>query len=340
MFLSQQLITWGNAWTSTDNGKSWGSYPIDGNSSAIDMLWARNQFVYVGQGDFANIFASADGIHWTPCNTGSASFTSFRKVIYANNQFVTVGIGYAEPDFSVIGTSPDGLNWNISSFPNPPNYNVVYLNSVAWGNGRYVTVGSYENESSKAFYQSIHGKHLVNPTDVQTTNQTTNMTATSSDGINWTVTQPQAVAFNDIIWDGKQFVAVGTQNESGKQHSIIATSTDGSTWTTIRDSASEECFLSIAYANNTYVVVGVATIAYMTPSIVYTSHDAKTWTTQSLPVDSTFTVNDVKFKTDQFVISGSTLAGDGAGGEVLTSRDGAHWNVSLSNVLYGLTAVG
>ena len=98
-------------------------------------------------------------------------------------------------------------------------------NAIAYGNGKYVAVGS------------------------------SGYVTTSTDGINWTT--PKQIAGSSYTWNGiiyanGKFVACG-------QYSYIAVSTNGTNWTTYKvDSSATYNWADIAYGNSKFVVVGVA----------------------------------------------------------------------------------
>jgi hypothetical protein len=132
---------------------------------------------------------------------------------------------------------------------------------------------------------------------------------TSTNGSEWKSVElgeiEKKYSITDIIWDGKQFIAIGAQNSYG----IIMTSPDGITWTT-RISETVEGFNSIIYNGNIYVVVGLRAI--------YTSDDAIVWTKVQNVLDKP--INDIAWNGEKFIAVSFN-------GNILTSVNGTQWTV-------------
>lgn len=133
---------------------------------------------------------------------------------------------------------------------------------------------------------------------------------TSTDGFEWKSIElgkiEKKYTISDIIWDGKQFIAIGAQNVYG----IIMTSPDGVTWTT-RISETVEGFNSIVYNGDIYVVVGLRAI--------YTSDDAVVWTKVQNVLDKP--IKDIAWSGEKFVAVNYK-------GDILTSVNGTQWTVN------------
>lgn len=310
----------GSVFRSTDNGGTWQSYVFDQDqgSQLNDILWVNNMFIGVGLGDEEDgvIYASPNGKDWA--YIAGYIFGSFDRVYYLNNLYFALG------DVGLV-SSADAVNWQGVNIPNPSGYNTLFLNGLAYGKGQYVLTGFYENESqTKSKFKRISAHSFRSATD-----PTYMFTATSTDAINWTVTQ-QTPSYSDIIWDGTQFVAASFSG-------VIATSPDGVNWTTQYNSNGAQWLKSMVYVNGTYVVLG-QTQAAPYPPVLLTSKDAKTWTNQSLPVPASFAIGELKYKNHAFVISGTDMGGNGA--EILQSTDAIHWNVIFSQGSIGTYSIG
>jgi hypothetical protein len=111
------------------NGRSTNGFQWLVGTQALSL-----QSVTFGKGlyvavDHQQIFTSTNGLNWslqTP-----AVLQSYSKIIFGNDTFMALGGAGAG-----IQTSPDGTNWSLAL---PP---INYLFSAAYGNGRFVAVGS------------------------------------------------------------------------------------------------------------------------------------------------------------------------------------------------------
>ncbi len=152
----------------------------DGVDWTIHDLHSVYQYnIAYGNGTFATVgngfnFTSTDGANWTPHAQPTAGSANFRGLVYGNGKFVAVGDGVIlyssdganwsyqtaningnygqlkgltfgggrfvaiDPDWGVILTSTDGANWSYL----PPSFRVKFINSIAYGNGQFVGVGS------------------------------------------------------------------------------------------------------------------------------------------------------------------------------------------------------
>ena len=100
--------------------------------------------------------------------------------------------------------------------------------------------------------------------------------AYSTNGTDWNENDLSYILYDVIFADG-QFVAVG--NDDG--YPIIATSTDGSTWTTSEISTNQLSLFGITYGNGLYVCSAAD------GNRIYSSSDLSTWTTSSSLPDTT-----------------------------------------------------
>ncbi len=148
--------------------------------------------------------------------------------------------------FTVTGGVSTPTTWTLRNSPS------AYLfNSVAHGNGTFVAVGA--------------GKTIM----------------TSSNGVSWT-TQTGAdanyFAGNAITWDGSQFIMVGDSSNLSSYAPLIATSSDGKSWTRRTWTHSGATQLTDVTGNtNRLTAVGLGATV-----ITSTDHGA-TWSTESTP---------------------------------------------------------
>jgi hypothetical protein len=159
---------------------------------------------------------------------------------------------------------------------NPIGYMGISLGSVAYGQGRYVAVGSY-------------------------TVSDTGMIQTSEDGVNWTMRSPQGdsiLDLADIAFGDGTFVAVGWDYYAGRN---LYHSTDGINWTS-HTNATVSNFYRVAYGGGLFVAVGDGMLYNSYPYVytnlnIYTSPDGITWTGRSsgAPASDVHTITDVAY---------------------------------------------
>lgn len=140
-----------------------------------------------------------DGINWNTSTMPNSR--NWGHPFYGDGKFIV-----ADYSSGIFAYSSDGINWTevTVSLPNPSNS--WRFCKGCYGNGRYIMIFN----DSQANYTGWGGSSIK---------------VTSLDGINWTYSylpnQPFTVI--DIIFDGTQFVLLGTGGE-------VKTSTDGETW--------------------------------------------------------------------------------------------------------------
>ncbi len=174
------------------------------------------------------------------------------------------------------------------------------INSICYGNGKFVAVGS----SGKMAY--------------------------SYDGVNWTSVSDSKFGttyiYNVCYGNGK-FVAVG---DGGK----MAYSSDGITWTSVSDSEfnADTSIKGICYGNGKFVAVGYSTDMYNSGGRMSYSSDGITWTRVT---DSRFGTSDILnvcYGNGKFVAVGSEA-------RIVYSSDGVTWDTTVSSgigLIYGV----
>ncbi|GAB4030467.1 T9SS type A sorting domain-containing protein [Spirosoma jeollabukense] len=291
--------------TSTD-GITWTSqlpgYGMD--YTMYDITYGNGQFVAVGY--YGVILTSPNGSTWTKRDIGILD--TMLGVVYANNQFITVGTS--------IRRSTDGATWQATNAPDGQSN----LNSVAYGNGRYVIFGTSNASGSKGqLLTSTDGVTFTRtefaaypaPSDVVfgmnlfvSVDYYGNILS-SSDGLTWTF-RKLGSSFKAITYGKGRYVAVG----SGQ----AMVSTNGLTWTASSPLLSVN-FQDITYGNGLFVAVGSS-------GIIYTSPDGLSWT--SRVSNTTNTLSGIAYDNGYFVAVGS------GGGNVRRSTDGITWTGSGS----------
>ena len=163
----------GNVYVSPD-GVNWTLVSTAGPFRSRAVAYSPTAgFVAVGSPDFVTgeIWSSPDAITWTK----QAVANALNDVVWANNQFVTVGNNGA------IHTSPDGITWTTQVSGTAASLYDVNANATT-----YLAAGS----SSTTVFTSIDG--------ISWLPQTTGLAAAAWSG--------------DIVWTGDQFLVSGTAN--------------------------------------------------------------------------------------------------------------------------------
>jgi hypothetical protein len=307
------------------DGVSWTHLATIPNHRLGDIVCVGGKFVAVGQS--GGILTSADGTTWKVTAAPEIK-DRLNAVAYADGTYVAVGDG------GVVVTSTDGENWT-----EQVSLGSDTLRDVAYGNGRFVTVGGYdtaciysstdsgETWSKYAFGMTCYG--LLRSVEYDGSqfvavgyrpNAVAPNLFTSADGQTWTRRSniPSDVSFGSVAGGGDVWVAACFRYG-------IVTSTDGITWTKLGQ-GTREYLSDVAYDGTTFVSVGYK-------GTIQTSSDGITWTFRdSGTSDRLRTVKHLNHK----------LVAVGDKGTILTSEDGTNWtretsgtSVELYDVTYG-----
>lgn len=202
------------------------------------------------------------------------------------------------------------------------------LQDVAFGNGRFVTVGSSGSMLTSTDGTSWTELPKLTNFDIQGIHYAQNMflavgsygdMLASTDGLNWT-TRPAItnrgyydVAFADGLW-----VTVGTDN-------LIFTSTDTINWTDeLNNVIPAHGYHGVGYGNNTWVAVGNP------GSRVFTSSGDGNWTQQNIGVTASH---------DAVASAYGRIFITTYDGEILSSLDGITWDLANTPVPYRLAGM-
>ncbi|NBP02638.1 MAG: hypothetical protein EBU90_21465 [Proteobacteria bacterium] len=268
-------------------------------SSAITGLaYGNNTYVYMTTG--SSYGTSTDFSSWTL--RSMPSNLNWQGLIYANNQFTTIGY-----NSNTIAHSADGISWTTATLPTY-SYNskqgVQTRNAgwfrVAYGNNTYVAIGNSIDGNV--------GKKII----------------TSSNGTTWTTrSDPGGNDFRDLVFINGEFLILGNTR--------IWRSSDGTSWTSTNNSTT--AFNSIAYGNNKYVAFNGSSIS--------TSTNLSAFTTVTLPRKTANYPSDLIFHKVVFLNNKFYLFSTKAGRSVnnyprnstdiyntyfLESDDGVNWN--------------
>lgn len=236
---------------------AWANPTPQGNMMEA-VAWSGTKYVAVGE--MGTIMTSTDGVSWTVQKSGVEKYR-YRKtltdVVWTGTQFVVTGTR------GVILTSPDGVDWSVINF----NTTTGFFNAINWNGSQLVTFINYFSSS----------RPLI-----------------STDGVNWTWGDYVSGGYNAIHWDGTQYVAVGSAGISGT--GVVATSTDGLTWTVETNTLSHRLY-DVTKTDTQYVAIGSL-------KSHVTSPDGKIWTEQT---DTTSNLRSLTWTGSQLVGVGSTI---------------------------------
>jgi hypothetical protein len=248
---------------------------------------------------------------------------------------------YASDSFGcVLIWSNDGLDWTSGVKAGGSPFDVDYTNPFT-ASGNYGRCYDVAWSPSLGLFVAVGGNGVAG--------NTSNLYAicTSADGKNWTrqgnpftATSPFTKDGLSVAWSEEQgLFVVGGSNNGGHAH--IATSPDGTTWTThttpLDTSGRSGDIVAIAYSPDLDLwVVGSNNIAGTGAKGIMTSPDGATWTLRSSPLD-TFTAGPINVSWSPtlglFIAVAGTL-------DPVTSPDGITWTSRQISASDPFTAVG
>lgn len=198
-----------------------------------DITYGNGLFVAIGYGCAGY---STDGINWTFSGTNVFGWT----ITYANNMFVAIGCSNLDATgTSAAYFSPDGIRWGKTQLPS-----TFFIQSISYGNGVFIAVGSRSGYSNKNYLYS-------------------------TDGINWeskslpTTRYSSAVAYGD-----SKFILIGYTG-AASLYSI-----DGINWLKCATNLKGQGFYSLIYANGMFITPGSSYIAYSSDGINWEHKDS------------------------------------------------------------------
>ena len=262
----------GVTWTNRKND-------IAPDTSMGDVIWTGTQYVAVGSpnmgGAAATILTSVDGYAWTR-QTSPLTSGGLKALATNGTLLVAAGSEYNPGLVSAIETSTDGVTWTKQVIADP-----YAINDVIWsaGHNMFIAVGN------------------------------SGMISTSPDGVTWT-SQTSGIAAESIVGvasDGAMLVAVAPSwTPTG---TIIVTSSDGITWSTLSTTGNAG-MQSIIWDGVQFVAAGSSGQLMLSP-------DGINWTLKYTNL-SNFWINNIYWSGSSYICVGLTS-------NIATSADLVNW---------------
>jgi hypothetical protein len=319
----------GKVLTSTD-GLTWTSLTPTGlnSDSYLTRVTVGNNGTKLAVGDDrGKIYSTTNGSTWTsaqPMQPNSAPSTGTNMLVWMKDRyfvsdpsayiwtstdlvnFTLMGAPFKQTAMQVDNQMFDGLydgsNYYMFGFDRTTGYGAVYTsaNGTAW------TIQPFTNSfvAQRAFY--VNGKYFRAGNEGL---------LVASNGSDWS--HKWGGSFNEIIYDGTQYIAVGQQGNDG----TIWTSTDLTSWSKVPLAAWTTAFKAAAIGNGIYVAVGGENPSSTWKTSLATSSNGTSWT-QGTGLSNTVNAYDLAFGNGKFVVVGV----EGAHQAIRTSSDGITWS--------------
>jgi hypothetical protein len=220
------------------DGIDWNETTYSGKM-IYDIVYNNKIFSTVGEN--GEIWSSLDGITWTQENSGVTS--NLYKIKLVDNLLVAIG-DYISPD-NIIISSEDGTNWNDNSTTYAE---TTRLSSMTFYNGSFFTIQSYvDGPPNKIHYYK---------------NNDLNIPADWDEGIkNLDTPSDSPTTIEDLIFINNQFIAIGSQDDSGISGKIFSLEADELNLWEENTLPTMELITGIIYNNEKYIIIGKDGIA-------------------------------------------------------------------------------
>jgi len=328
------------AQTYTFRNEDAGYIPTTGGRTVRINSVTYGNSLYVAVGTSGTILTSTDSINWTPIYGGVTA--NLNHVCYGNGKFVAVGAS------GIIIYSTDGLVWNKATSSVS-----LTLTSVVWASGainNFVATSTNGTIilSTDAIDWPVSG--IINTSDVDGINNIDYHSGLlvavgnnasvlySTDANNWYNASLPPIGSSNTLHvgtSGYNFKAVRYVDDrwiASGDYSTVIISIDGINWVY----GYTDTFRAAVLGSPEFIIEGVPTVVPTwvfvgDGGVIYTATD--TDLTQSTSV-STLNLYDVTWSDDdmQFVAVG-------ANGTIITSADGATWDIQNSTVTESLNKI-
>ncbi|TLV02493.1 T9SS type A sorting domain-containing protein [Dyadobacter luticola] len=249
--------------------------------------------IYVAINDGYKVATSSDGSNWTAPLINSGSDCTSTRVRFLDGHYLTLGVSPR-----IRASYNNGKSWSSPM----PNFGKMSLKGAAYGNGRFVAVGT---EPLGNIYGNFGYANLI---------------INSADGIHFSASETNhlvggAKCFNDVTFGKSMFVAVGDD-------AFIQYSADGISWNYGQVTFGKK-LTGVAYGNGRFVAVGLN-------GLILWSVDAKVWYKSNCL--GTLSYSGVGFENGQFVLVGEK-------GVLATSQMGMNWDFKATGTTNELRSV-
>ena len=267
-----------------------------GSSDLNSVCYGNGRFVAVGKnGAYAT---SADGKTWT---VGSKGSMVWNRICYGNGTFVAVGCTEDSEEIlsggmGVVMYSTDGFSWTVKNTSTGGNFRTWH--DVCFGGGKFVAVGMrHVAQTSRAdMYARVA--------------YSTNLTTWMEKDVSMKDVQLENLhEFDCIAHDGTKFVAIcgGHDVDYSVDLRVVASSTDGITWTKLAVTKSYDIEKRMCFGNlSNGIYLGV-----FGDNNYSTSEDAVIWNRNNVanvPVPRTSCVDGICFGGSKIIAVGSIFA--------------------------------
>lgn len=217
---------------STTDGITWTNVTHNfGTNPIMALAWSPTLLLYIAGAYTSKLSTSPDGITWTARTVGMTAENG-AKWIPDLNIFIIFGSG------GKLATSLDGITWTLRTVGT-----VVNIQDIAWSPALNLLVAVGSNAKIATSPDGITWTDRTTGLGTNTVitciawsetlglfvllgQDTVSYSATSSDGINWSLTQWNKGFSQDLIW----LSSINLFVLSGK-YGMIVTSPNGTTWT-------------------------------------------------------------------------------------------------------------
>ena len=277
-------------WTYTSvDGIGWNVNPTT-TDELVAVAYSDTLNLHIAVGEEGLIMSSPDGVTWQVEEALVQFAPWLSDVVWGNGRFIAVRAD------GVILSSTNGSDWGTVH----PGTNSNGLNGVTWSGTEFVAVGNSEvlksddgttwTPATPPALTSLESVAWSNTLGMYAAVGLNGNIFTSATGSDWTDRSPieHGPSYEEVIWDGPQFIAVGELGE-------IITSSDGVTWTTQTSGSNLQ---AVIWDGKRFVAVGYE-------GKVLTSSNGETWTYDSSGDGSDFLL-DIAWSGSKYAVGAQT----------------------------------
>jgi hypothetical protein len=123
----------------SSNGINWTANTLSTNRDVLNITYGKGQYLAMDRdpdGKSYRLLTSPDALEWTQLGPTHTNLALWAKAVYLNDTYFILG-RQATPEAGLIMSSRDGLQWTRQT---TDSFDLIA--DLAYGNGRYVAVGS------------------------------------------------------------------------------------------------------------------------------------------------------------------------------------------------------